>query len=317
MVTVPTIGDRSHYLSREVEEFISWLATERGRSLNTLSSYRRDIGKYETFLSSSGIGIKQASPELLVSFVHSLLSEGLKPTTVARHVAAIRGLYSFLEQEGYMTDNPARHLRRPILPRALPKALDEQEVQKLIESAKGRDPVHLRDTAILEVLYGTGMRISELVGVCLNDIDWDGSMVVVMGKGRRERLVPLGKYSRQALLEWIGPNGRQHLVSSRWTRNKDKDAVFLSLRGRRLTRQGVWCIVRHYGELTGMTDRLTPHVLRHSCATHMLEHGADIRIVQELLGHVSIATTQVYTKVSAEHLRYEYEKAHPRASGLI
>ena len=179
----------------------------------------------------------------------------------------------------------------------------------------GDEPTDRRDRAILEVLYGTGLRISELVGLSLSDVDLEGGLLRAFGKGAKERVVPLGRMASSALEGWLTNGGRDRLVPERWRRRGDADAVFLNARGGRLSRQGAWGVVRKYGDQVGLADRLTPHVLRHSCATHMLDHGADIRAVQELLGHASISTTQVYTMVSTERLRAVYESAHPRARG--
>jgi integrase/recombinase XerD len=202
----------------------------------------------------------------------------------------------------------------PKSPKGLPKALSEEEVGRLLASITGMDPVARRDRAILEVLYGTGARIGELSGMSLSDLDLDAGLVRVFGKGSKERIVPLGRYAIVALVEWLGPEGRPHLEPERWKHRDDADAVFLNQRGGRLQRQGAWAVVRKAGDAVGLGSRLTPHVLRHSCATHMLDHGADIRTVQELLGHASISTTQVYTLVSGERLQAVYRAAHPRAA---
>jgi integrase/recombinase XerD len=202
----------------------------------------------------------------------------------------------------------------PRSPRGLPKALTEAEVELLLGSITGTDPIARRDRAVLEVLYGTGVRIGELSGMSLSDLDLDAGLVRVFGKGSKERIVPLGRYALRSLVEWLGPQGRPVMEPEVWKRRSDADAVFLNQRGGRLQRQGAWLVVRKAGDAVGLGSRLTPHVLRHSCATHMLDHGADIRTVQELLGHASISTTQVYTLVSGERLRSVYRAAHPRAS---
>ncbi len=183
----------------------------------------------------------------------------------------------------------------------------------MIDAVVGDEPVARRDRAILELLYGTGMRISELCGLSISDLELETGLVRVLGKGGKERLVPVGRLAHQALDAWLSPSGRRHFEPARWPRRQDADAVFLNQRGGRLSRQGAWTLVRRYGDRVGLGDRLSPHVLRHSCATHMLDHGADVRVVQELLGHASVATTQVYTKVSSDRLRSAFESAHPRA----
>jgi integrase/recombinase XerD len=200
------------------------------------------------------------------------------------------------------------------VPSGLPKALSQAEVEALLAAVVGDEPVARRDRAMLEVLYGTGVRISELVGLRLGDVDLESGLLRAFGKGSKERIVPLGRHAAAALAAWLGPGGRPALVPERWARRGDAEAVFLNRRGGRLTRQGAWLVVKHWGSEAGIADRLTPHVLRHSCATHMLDHGADLRAVQEMLGHASVSTTQVYTKVSTERLFAAYRAAHPRAT---
>jgi integrase/recombinase XerD len=209
--------------------------------------------------------------------------------------------------------DPTASVDTPRVPAGLPKALSESEITALLDAVAGTDAVARRDRALLEVLYGTGARISEACGLRLGDIDLDGSLVRLFGKGAKERVVPLGRLAARALAEWLAPEGRGELTPERWARRGDAEAVFLNQRGGRLSRQGAWAIVRRHGDAAGLGERLTPHVLRHSCATHMLDHGADIRAVQELLGHASISTTQVYTLVSTERLFSAYDAAHPRA----
>jgi integrase/recombinase XerD len=200
----------------------------------------------------------------------------------------------------------------------LPKALSEAEASQLLGSVVGTGPAFRRDRALLEVLYGTGARVSEVTGLNLGDVtaaieDDDLPLIRLYGKGNKERVVPLGSMARTALAEWLSGEGREKFVPVRWARRSDADAVFLNVRGGRLSRVGAFGVVKKYAGRVGLADKVSPHVLRHSCATHMLARGADIRVVQELLGHASLATTQRYTKVSPEHLRRAYEGAHPRA----
>jgi integrase/recombinase XerD len=294
------------------EEFLTWLAVERGRSANTLAAYRRDLLAYTLWLDQRGRSLDTATEADVEMYVAWLRSEGRAPASVARAVVVVRIVHRFLADENQFPD-PAADVAPPPVPAGLPKPLDEAEVLSLLDAVVGHEPVHRRDRAILEVLYGTGARISELCGLSLGDLDVDAGLVRVFGKGAKERIVPMGRPARAALSDWLGVGGRPAFVPARWARRADAEAVFLNQRGGRLTRQGAWAIVGAYGARAGLTGRLSPHVLRHSCATHMLDHGADIRVVQELLGHASISTTQVYTKVSTERLRVVYEAAHPRA----
>jgi integrase/recombinase XerD len=300
-------------LSLDVEEFLSWLAVERGRSANTLAAYRRDLRAYQQWLRPRQVALGQVSEADVQEYVAHLRAAGRAPATVARALVAVRSLHRFLVDEGLAGLDPTGDVGTPPVPQGLPKALAEEEVTSLLEAVVGEHATARRDRAILELLYGTGMRISELVGLSLGDLAVDDGVIRAFGKGAKERLLPLGRYAREALDGWLAPSGRGTMVPARWARRNDSEAVFLNTRGGRLSRQGAWGIVRGYGDKVGLGDRLTPHVLRHSCATHMLDHGADIRVVQELLGHASIATTQVYTRVSTERLRVVYQAAHPRA----
>ena len=302
-------------LPLDAEEFLSWLAAERGRSPNTVNAYRRDLAAYWTWLASQHQALGDVSPATIESYVGVLRQAGRAPASVARATVAVRSLHRFLAEEGIAASDPGAAVETPRVGRGLPKALSEDEVTTLISAVTGNDPVARRDRAILEVLYGTGVRISELVGLSLGDLDVDGGSMRAFGKGSKERLVPLVGMAREAVRDWLSLSGRGALEPERWARRGDAEAVFLNVRGGRLSRQGAWGVVRRYGDLVGFGDRLTPHVLRHSCATHLLDHGADIRVVQELLGHASISTTQVYTLVSTERLRAAWAAAHPRARG--
>lgn len=310
MIDVPEEGPT---LSRPAEEFLTWLAIEQGRARNTIVSYRRDLMSYEAFLAARGHTVDDADVATVEEHLAERRAAGLGPASVSRALAALRGLHRFLIEEGGATSDPTADVRPIRSPPRLPKAIDEDEVDRLLATTTGRDGASVRDRAILEVLYGTGMRVSELAGLSLSDLGSDTGLVRVLGKGDKERLVPIGRHARRALDTWLGPRGRPEFEPRRWARRGDAEAVFLNARGGRLTRQGVWGVLKKRARAAGIEDRVHPHVLRHSCATHMLAHGADIRVVQELLGHSSIATTQLYTKVSLEHLRQAYEQAHPRA----
>lgn len=299
-------------LSRDAEEFLSYLTVERGRAPASISAYRRDLVAYERFLEERGVTLLEADVGLIEAYV-ALLSETRRASSTARALAAVRGLHRFCVDERGATVDPTEGVSTPRIPQAIPKALSEPEVELLLSAVIGEDPRARRDRAILETLYATGMRISELAGLRLGDLDTGRGLAVAYGKGSKERLVPIGRHAVWALEAWLGSSGRDAMAPARWARRVDAEAVFISTRGRRMSRQAVWQVVRTAAKKVKLEDRVSPHVLRHSCATHLLEHGADIRVVQELLGHATITTTQVYTKVSPELLRRVYEQAHPRA----
>lgn len=300
-------------LPLDVEDFLTWLAAERGRSSNTLVAYRRDLSSYWVWLVERGENLDDVTGSDLDAYVGHLRERGLAPSSVKRALVAVRSLHRFRSEEGLAAMDPSASIETPRVPAGLPKALTESEIDGLLAQVVGDNPVSLRDRAVLEVLYGTGARISEVCTLGIGDVDLDGGLLRLFGKGSKERVVPLGRWARVALAAWLGEGARSAMEPEQWARRGDADAVFLNQRGGRLGRQGAWAIVRKYGDAAGLGERLTPHVLRHSCATHMLDHGADIRAVQELLGHASITTTQVYTMVSNERLFAAYDAAHPRA----
>ena len=306
-------GDEAVPLDFRAEEFLAWLAAERGRSPRTVEAYRRDLRRYGGHLSARGRSLDDAADTDVIAFVRALQGEGLAASSVTRMLVAARGVHRFLVVEGYRDDDPAVDVEMPGVPRGLPKALTVTQISALMDAVAGTDPVARRDRAVLEVLYGTGCRISEAGSLSLADVDLHDGLVRVTGKGAKERIVPLGRCAADAVGDWLAPEGRGLLEPQRWARRGDAEAVFLNQRGGRLSRQGLWLIVRRHGRTAGLERLLTPHVLRHSCATHMLDGGADIRIVGEMLGHASISTTQIYTKVSTERLRSVYRAAHPRA----
>jgi integrase/recombinase XerD len=300
-------------LPPECDEFLTWLAVERGRAPSTLVAYRRDLTRYATWLAGRGLAVDTVGEADLASFVASESAAGRSPATVARVAVAVRSLHRFLSIEHEGRADPGADVEAPRVPAGLPKALDEAQVAALLDGVTGDRPVDRRDLAMLEVLYGTGLRAAELVGLSMADVDLDGGLLRAFGKGRKERIVPLGRLARQSLERWFDPGGRPELVPSQWRHRGDAEAVFLNQRGSRLTRQGAWLVIKSRADAVGLGGVVWPHVLRHSCATHMLDRGADIRAVQELLGHASISTTQTYTKVTTERLRTVYEPAHPRA----
>jgi len=298
----------------EAEEFLAWMLAEKGRSSNTLAAYRRDLRGYCAWLAAHDTTVLDVDHITLVAFVAERKASDSAVSSIARQLAAIRMLHRYLAIEGLRPGDPTANLEGVKVPSGLPKPLTEDQVTSLLSAIVGHEPMDRRDRALLELLYATGARISETVGLSIGDLDLPGRLVRLFGKGSKERIVPFGSSAGRALDEWFSVRGRARMVPDRWPRRDDASAVFLNTRGSRLTRQAAWLVVKKYGERAGITDDLSPHVLRHSCATHLLDHGADLRVVQEMLGHVSISTTQVYTKVSQERLWDVYRSAHPRAT---
>jgi len=307
------VGDE---LDGMLAEYETWLKVERGLAPNSLAAYRRDLRRYTAYLRRRGVtgDVAHVDESVVAGYVDELqqarTDDGLrryKESSIARALAAVRSFHRFCVEEGLLRSDPSEEVGAPRVPQGIPKALSEAEVEALLDAVPGDGPRPRRDRAILELLYAGGLRISELVGLDLGDVDLYDGLVRVLGKGNKERVAPLGRTAREAVGDYL-TTGRPELAGRTST-----PALFLNARGGRLTRQGAWLIVRAAGDLAGLRGRLFPHVLRHSCATHMLDRGADIRVVQELLGHVSISTTQIYTKVSTERLWQVYQDAHPRA----
>ncbi len=312
---MPRAPEEPATLPEEAEALLQWLAVEQGRAPATLAAYRRDLRAYAAWLAERHLPVRDVTEPDVIGWIGELRARGLAPASVARSMVAVRSLHRFLAAEGLVAEDPTAAVDRPRVPRGLPKALTEEEVARLLAAPTGDDPPARRDRALLELLYGTGARVSEAVGLSLGALDLDASLVRLFGKGSKERIVPVGAHATRALVAWLGEGGREAMAPARWRRRDDASAVFLGARGGRLTRQGAWDVIRRRGLAVGLGGRLSPHVLRHSCATHMLDHGADIRAVQELLGHATVSTTQVYTLVSTERLWDVYRAAHPRASG--
>jgi integrase/recombinase XerD len=276
-----------------------------------VAAYRRDLANYVAWLTANRLDLGIVSARDIDRFVNARRPD-VAASSLARQMASVRNLHRFLVAEGHRRDDPTADVDGVRVPAGLPKPLTEDDVESLIGAVVGDDPVARRDRALLEFLYATGARISEVCGLSIGDLDLDAGLARLYGKGAKERLVPVGSCARRALDEWLR-EGRPLLEPTRWKRRGDAEAVFLDRRGSRLSRQAAWAAVVRHGERAGLRAHLSPHVLRHSCATHMLDHGADLRIVQEMLGHASISTTQVYTKVSQERLWAVYRQAHPRA----
>ena len=292
-------------LRRHVDDFLSALAVERGLSPNTISAYRRDLNEYVEFLQE-----RSPSTDEVDRYLASLHDRALAPSTVARKLAAIRGVHRFIVAEGFSDEDPTRFTETPRRAQSLPKALEVSEAIRLVETPDIATPLGRRDRALLETMYGTGARVTEIVELDLSDVDLDTKSALVTGKGMKQRLVPLGSAAIDSIDRYL-PDRLEMRISG-----SDSGALFLNARGRRLTRQGIFGIVRGHGERAGIPrDRISPHVLRHSAATHMVEGGADLRTVQEILGHASVSTTQVYTRMSLQHLQEVYVEAHPRAVG--
>jgi integrase/recombinase XerD len=298
-----------------VESFLRWITVERGRAVNTVVSYRRDLARYVQFLHESDCTLLTVDEQTVEKYVNKMQGSGAAVATTARNLAAIRMLHSFLVAEDIRSDDPVVRVEGVRVPGGVPKPLSIEEVESLLSAMTGESSVEIRDRALLEFLYATGARISEACDVNLDDIDLPSRVVRLFGKGSKERVVPFGRIAESHLRNYLEIGGRNNLVPDTWSKGSDREAVFLTNRGRRLNRQKAWNIVREAGMRAGIHSDLSPHVLRHSCATHMLEHGADLRIVQEMLGHATISTTQIYTKVSNDHLWSVYKQSHPRAQG--
>jgi integrase/recombinase XerD len=307
------VADR---IGPEIERFLDHLLVERGLSRHTIAAYRRDLARYAAFLRERGVvdvtKVRDRDVEAHVAAVSSSTHDGGRPyraSSVVRALSSIRAFHRFLVREGATDRDPTAVVVRPKLPRRLPKPLSVPDVTRLLARPDPRTSQGLRDRALLETLYGAGLRVSELVGLDVDDVDLEEGSVRVLGKGGKERDVPIGRYARDAIAAYL-TRVRPQIASRR-----SRSALFLNLRGGRLTRQGCTLVLERHAASAGLAKRVSPHVLRHSFATHLLEGGADVRVVQELLGHASVATTQVYTLVTKDHLREVYFTSHPRARG--
>lgn len=295
-----------------LDRYLRHLSVERGLSKNTLSAYKSDLSRYLTYLEQLNLDVITVNSNHLSDFSAELVTQGLKASSNARILAAVRGFHRFLLLENLRTDDPTVKLRPPRLAKRLPKSLTQDQVMSLLKVSgpepedESTDLIRLRDRAILELMYSTGTRVSEVVDLDLDEVN-DSGLLRVRGKGSKERIVPIGTFAARSLDAYL-VRSRPSLVGLRGER-----ALFLNKRGGRLSRQSIWEIIQRSGDACGVA--VSPHSLRHSFATHLIEGGADVRVVQELLGHASVATTQIYTLVTIDTLREVYASAHPRARG--
>jgi integrase/recombinase XerD len=298
-------------MTDHIEDFLGYMSIERGASPNTLAAYRRDLKLYADFLLDRGVTTPDAvRREDLTAWIAGLGEGGAAPATIERRVASVKSFHKFLVRDGVTENHPTAALPLPSKPGRLPDVVAIDDVDRLLSQPFPAGPVGYRDHAILEVLYGCGLRVSELTGLDLSDMDLPGGSLRVFGKGGKERIAPIAGAAAAAVAEYL-VHGRPYLHTKKGRGSQDPDAVFINVRGGRLTRVTVFEMVRSYGAKVGLA--LHPHTLRHSFATHMLEGGADLRALQEMLGHADISTTQVYTHVDRTHIREEYLSTHPRA----
>lgn len=301
-----------------LQSFLDHLTIERGLSSNSISAYRRDLAKFSEYLTNEKLDFERLTENEIIKFEVWLKGLGMAVTSINRNISALKSCYKYLAQE-FSTNNPVSAMASSKVPRRLPKALTIKEITSLIDSTKREgDPISLRDHAIIELLYGTGARVSEIVGIDINDFaqsEIEGNPITTLklrGKGSKERIVPLGSFAKNALDEYLVRIRPNLLTKSKSARVET--ALFLNQRGSRLSRQSAWQMISDAADATGLSGKVSPHVFRHSYATHLLDGGADIRVVQELLGHASVTTTQIYTLITIDKVREAYATAHPRAN---
>lgn len=291
-----------------IDDFISYLSVERGLSVNTQSAYRQDLKKYTAFLHKRGItDLKATKKKDILDFIMHLKKKGLAPASIARIVAAVKGFYRFLVMERRIPEDITSIMESPKLWQKLPEVLSLDEVEIILKKPNLRDRLGIRDKAELELMYATGMRVSEIINLKTADVNLDVGFIKCRGKGQKERIIPLGKSADRAIRRYLDKVRPKLLKKS-----KPSDYLFLSIRGQRMSRQNFWKMIKKYLKLSRIKKDVSPHTLRHSFATHLLERGADLRIVQEMLGHASISTTQIYTHINKERLKSIHRKYHPR-----
>ena len=291
-------------MKEEIKDFIGYLEIERGYSKNTIASYEHDLAQFGRYV--GGKDLDAIDRDTVRGFIDHLNNEGFSVASLERKMACLKSFFKYMVGEGKVKENPSADFKLPKKAKRLPKSLSMTDTVKLLNASRGSDHLARRDAAMLELLYATGMRASEMVGLNISDINFEASFVRCFGKGSKERVVPVGQAALSAIAGYLEKGRPEFPV-------KDKEALFLDKNGERLTRQSLWERLKKYVALSGVKGKTSPHTLRHSFATHLLEKGADLRSVQEMLGHADIATTQIYTSVSRERLKKIYAKAHPRA----
>ncbi|GFN23341.1 tyrosine recombinase XerD [Thermanaeromonas sp. C210] len=295
-------------LQQLLDDFLYYLAVERGLAENTLASYHSDLEQYFNYLAEAKVtSLEDAGRGLIVAYLVRLQQQGRSPATICRHLAALRSFYQFLVREGVLASDPTATMESPRQARKLPRVLTVEEVELLLNQPRTKTPAGLRDKAMLELLYASGLRVSELVSLNVDQVNLQEAYVRCVGKGARERVVPIGPVACFYLKAYL-EHGRGRLLKGR-----KETALFINQQGKRLSRQGCWKIIKAYARAAGLPRNITPHTLRHSFATHLLENGADLRSVQELLGHADISTTQIYTHLTQKKIREIYNHTHPRA----
>lgn len=292
--------------NKNLNDFLRYYRIEKNSSKNTIESYRSDIEKFHEYIKKKNLKIEKIGKNEILNYMVSLRKKEYASATIYRRYSSLKEYFIFLKRKNIIDSNPMENMSRPKRTKKLPDVLSERDVEKLLNIFEKNDLKEIRDYAIVEFMYATGVRISELIGIKINNILWEYGVVRVFGKGSKERLIPLGKYAKKALKKYLDTRKKK------MKKIIDRKYLFLNLRGKKLSRSGVWRILKKYFKKAGLEDA-HPHTLRHSFATHLLNNGADIRYVQEMLGHSDIITTQIYTHITDERIKSEYLKYHPRS----
>lgn len=290
-----------------IKKFLDYLKEEKKLSKNTLESYKRDIKNYVVYLNSKEMTILNSNKEIVNGYIESLEHENKLPSTISRNIASLRSFYKYLYNDKLVIDNPTKDIEAPKIEKKSPTILSNEQVELLLEQPKPVDLKGTRDKAMLELVYATGVRVTELINLNLSDVDFKSGYIKCTGLHNKERIIPIGNMALKALNEYV-QNARGNMLNT-----PDNSSLFVNVNGNRLTRQGFWKIIKYYQEQANISVDITPHTLRHSFAVHLLENGADINVIQEMLGHVEKSSTQVYMSITQNRLKDVYNKAHPRA----